>query len=113
MDKDKEGVTPVVVTNNEKYSIFDNTSYTIGDNLDQTITFYDNDHVNLVEWGHYSDPYHELELINQKTEKEEKMRSENNSLKEAWDHYQLILRLVEEEECDKYLKEQYKDTGKK
>ena len=108
MDKDEKGITPVLVDSNEYDSIFSDNSY-----IDYIINFHDNDHINLVEWGHYPDPYHELELINQKIEKEEKLRLENNSLKEAWDHYQLILRLVEEEECDKYIKKQYKDTRKK
>ncbi|KKM07561.1 hypothetical protein LCGC14_1732740 [marine sediment metagenome] len=50
----------------------------------------------------YNDPYQELEETKQQQEKEEELRKENSCLRNAWEEYQLILKLLEENECDKY-----------
>ncbi len=55
----------------------------------------------------YTDPYQELEETKQQQEKEEELREENSCLQEAWSEYQLILKLLEENECDKFLEERY------
>ena len=55
----------------------------------------------------WSDPYSEIEDVKQQQEKEEELRNENSCLQEAWDEYQLILKLLEENECDKYLEKKY------
>lgn len=55
----------------------------------------------------YSDPYSEIEEIKQQQEKEEELRKENSCLQNAWDEYQLILKLLEENECDKFVEKRY------
>ncbi len=50
----------------------------------------------------YGDPYAEIEQFKQEQEAEEKLREENPSLQEAYEEYQLIKKLVQDEECDKY-----------
>ncbi len=55
----------------------------------------------------YNDPYQEFEKTKQQQEKEEELREENSCLQEAWNEYQLILKLLEENECDKFLEERY------
>lgn len=55
----------------------------------------------------YTDPYQELEETKQQQEKEEELREENPCLQEAWSEYQLILKLLEENECDKFLEKRY------
>ncbi len=50
----------------------------------------------------YNDPYAELEEFKQEQEAEEKLREENPSLQEAYEEYQLIKKLVQDEECDKF-----------
>lgn len=55
----------------------------------------------------YNAPYQELEEVKQQQEKEEELRKENSCLQEAWDEYQLILKLLEENECDKFVEERY------
>jgi len=55
----------------------------------------------------YNDPYQELEETKQQQEKEEELRKENSCLKEAWNEYQLILKLLEENECDKFVEKRY------
>ena len=52
-------------------------------------------------------PYAELEETRQQQEKEEELRKENSCLQEAWDEYQLILKLLEENECDKFVEKRY------
>jgi len=52
----------------------------------------------------YSNPYSE---IKQQQQEEEELREENPCLQKAWDEYQLILKLLEENECDKYLEKKY------
>jgi len=53
------------------------------------------------------DPYLEAEEIKQQQEKEEELREENPCLQKAWNEYQLILKLLEENECDKFLEKKY------
>jgi len=55
----------------------------------------------------YADPYSEIEEIKQQQEKEEELRKENSCLQTAWDEYQLILKLLEENECDKFVEKRY------
>ena len=55
----------------------------------------------------YDDPYSEIEEIKQQQEKEEELRKENSCLQTAWDEYQLILKLLEENECDKFVEKRY------
>ena len=55
----------------------------------------------------YNDPYQELEETKQQQEKEEELRKENSCLRNAWEEYQLILKLLEENECDKYVEKKY------
>lgn len=55
----------------------------------------------------YNDPYQELEETKQQQEKEEELRKENSCLQEAWNEYQLILKLLEDNECDKFVEERY------
>lgn len=55
----------------------------------------------------YTDPYRELEETKQQQEKEEELREENSCLQEAWNEYQLILKLLEENECDKFVEKRY------
>lgn len=55
----------------------------------------------------HNDPYQELEETKQQQEKEEELREENLCLQEAWDEYQLILKLLEENECDKFVEKRY------
>lgn len=74
-------------------------NYTIDSNsyivLDNSGTF---------SWG---DPYSEIEDVKQQQEKEEELRKENSCLQEAWNEYQLILKLLEENECDKFVEKRY------
>lgn len=56
----------------------------------------------------YNDPYAELEEFKQEKEDEEKLRKENPSLQEAYEQYQLIKKLVQDEECDKYFDDKMK-----
>lgn len=55
----------------------------------------------------YTSPYHELEEAKQQQEKEEELRKENSCLQEVWNEYQLILKLLEENECDKFVEKRY------
>lgn len=55
----------------------------------------------------WSDPYSEIEDVKQQQEKEEELRKENSCLQEAWNEYQLILKLLEENECDKFVEKRY------
>ena len=50
----------------------------------------------------------ELGDIKEEQRQDKKLREENPSLQEAWDEYQLIKRLVQEEESDKYMEDKYK-----
>lgn len=50
----------------------------------------------------FNDPYAEIEEFKQEQEAEEKLREENPSLQEAYEQYQLIKKLVQDEECDKF-----------
>ncbi len=50
----------------------------------------------------------ELSDIKKEQAEEEELRKEYQSLQDAWDHYQLIKKLLQEEESDKYLEEKYK-----
>lgn len=52
----------------------------------------------------YTNPYQELEEAKQQ---EEELRKENSCLQDAWDEYQLILKLLEDNECDKYVEKRY------
>ena len=54
------------------------------------------------------DPYFELEQFRSEQEEDEKLREENPSLQDAHDQYQLIKKLVQEEECDKYFHDKMK-----
>ncbi len=54
------------------------------------------------------DPYFELEQFRTEQEENEKLREENPSLQDAYDQYQLIKKLVQEEECDKYFLDKMK-----
>lgn len=73
-----------------------------------------NYNINTNDWvftdgtgGVYIDPYQELEETKQQQEKEEELRKENSCLQEAWNEYQLILKLLEENECDKFVEKRY------
>jgi len=55
----------------------------------------------------YTSPYQELEEAKQQQETEEELRKENSCLQEAWNEYQLILKLLEENECDKFVEKRY------
>lgn len=50
----------------------------------------------------------ELGDIKEEQIQDKKLREENPALQEAWDEYQLIKRLVQEEESDKYIEDKYK-----
>ncbi len=53
----------------------------------------------------------ELGDLKKELAEDEKLREENPSLQDAWDQYQLIRKLVQEEESDKYIKDKYKGFG--
>lgn len=42
------------------------------------------------------------------TDPDENLRKEYPALQEAWEQYQLVKKLVEDQECDKYFEEKYK-----
>ncbi len=75
-----------------------NFNYTIDNNTSDWI-FIDN--------SSFSSPYQELEEAKLQQEKEEELRKENSCLQEAWNEYQLILKLLEDNECDKFVEKRY------
>ena len=56
----------------------------------------------------YTDPYAELEGLIQEKEEDEKLRSKHAVLQEAYEHYQLIKKLVEDNEIDKTFEYRYR-----
>jgi len=54
------------------------------------------------------DPYLELEQLRTDQEEDERLREENPSLQEAYEQYELIKKLVQDEECDKYFHDKMK-----
>lgn len=84
----------IYVDNSGSY-VFDtsevtNTSFNVGNGLLSSDTF------------EICDPYSELLELQTQIEQEEELREECPALKEAWEQYQLIKKLVENKECDKY-----------
>jgi len=61
----------------------------------------------------FEDPYAELEEFREEKEKDEVMRDEYPSLKEAYDNYQLVKKLVEDSEFDKTFEKRYEGFSKK
>lgn len=55
-----------------------------------------------------TDPFVELEKFQNDLEEDERLRKENPSLQETYEQYQLIKKLVQEEECDKYFHDKMK-----
>ena len=49
-----------------------------------------------------TDPFAELEKFQNDLEEDERLRNENPSLQDAHEQYQLIKKLVQDEECDKF-----------
>ena len=49
-----------------------------------------------------ADPFAELEKFQNDLEEDERLRNENPSLQDAHEQYQLIKKLVQDEECDKF-----------
>ena len=45
-------------------------------------------------------------------DKETTLRKEHPVLQEAWDEYQLLLKLLEDQECDKYAEDRYRGFKK-
>lgn len=84
------------------FTITDSTS-TFNYTLDTTSNYIFTDST----FSTYNDPYRELEESKQQQEKEEELRKENSCLQEAWNEYQLILKLLEDNECDKYVEKRY------
>jgi len=54
------------------------------------------------------DPYAELEEMRLKEEEDEELRKKYPALQEAYDQYQLIKKMVKDEECDKYFNNRMK-----
>jgi len=105
--------------------IFDNNTITYYDSIgDDTYILNSGGTANTVysgsvdyfyssEWGDtLHDPFAELENIKVQQEKEEEMRHQNPVLKEAYEQYQLILKLVEDEEIDKSAEKRYEQYKK-
>ncbi len=55
-----------------------------------------------------NDPYLELEQLRTDQEEDKRLREENPSLQEVYEQYQLIKKLVQDEECDKYFHDKMK-----
>ncbi len=101
--------TNVTTVDSSTFTIADSSSsidYTIDNSVSDWI-FTDNIFIGSSGTVIYTDPYQELEEAKQQQEKEEELRKENVCLQKAWDEYQLILKLLEENECDKFLEERY------
>ena len=98
---DSSMLVTVDTSNSVNYTLdsSDITLYTTG-TATSTFTFTNNTQVN--------DPYFELEEFRSEQEEDEKLREENPSLQDAYDQYQLIKKLVQEEECDKYFHDKMK-----
>lgn len=67
--------------------------YTVIDSTSTTITI---------------DPYNELEELRKEQEHDEDLRSKHEALQDAYEEYQLIKKLVEDVESDKYVEDRYK-----
>ena len=53
----------------------------------------------------------ELHKMKEEQLEEERLRSKHEALQEAYDNYQLIKKLLEDTESDKYVENRYKDFG--
>ena len=96
--------------NNDDYSIKikDNSYGVIGDNSFDTTNF-----ITFTYGGGTTtvnlDASNKLNELEEEQLKEEKMRAKHETLQEAYEHYQLIKKLVEDTESDKYIENRYKD----
>ena len=64
------------------------------------------DNLNTFTW------HDELGDFKREQAEEKKLREEYSVLQDSWDQYQLIKKLLQEEEADKYVKDKYKGFGK-
>lgn len=101
----------ITISSSSLFTMVDTTI--VSSNIDFTIDTTSNSYIftyddnNSTAFTSYNDPYRELEESKQQQEKEEELRKENSCLQEAWNEYQLILKLLEENECDKFVEKRY------